>query len=103
MRTRNSALFVLSLALVIVPKVVEAGGTFVTPGFRGTAYAGGYGYARLYGHPFDDGYDYPFGYGEYAEYGPWTYRHHSASCYPTARKVWTGRRMHRVRVRGQSR
>jgi hypothetical protein len=72
MRMRNSALFVLSLALAIVPKVVEAGGTFVPTGFRGTAYAGGYGYARLYGHPFDDGYDYPVGYGEYAEYGPWT-------------------------------
>ena len=92
MRKRNSALFVLSLVLMIVPEIAVAGGRFiVAPGLRGIAYAGGYGYARFYGHPFDDGYDYPFGYGEYAEYGPWAYRGYGANCYLTAHKVWTGK------------
>jgi hypothetical protein len=87
--------------LVIVPEIAAARSALVVaPGFRGTAYVGGYGYARFYGHPFDEGYDYPFGYGEYAEYGPWAYRGYGANCYLTARKVWTGKswRMQRARV-----
>ena len=99
MRKARSALFALSLALVMLPEIAAAGGAFVVvPGFRGIGYPGGYGYARLYGHPFDDGYDYPFGYGEYAEYGPWTYRGDDA-CY-ALRRIWTvrGWRQRAVRV-----
>jgi hypothetical protein len=60
MRKAHSALFAFSLALAIVPDIAAAGGAFVVaPGFRGIAHVGGYGYARPYGHPFDDGYDYP--------------------------------------------
>jgi hypothetical protein len=87
----NSVLIALFLMLVVVPEIAAADGAAVAPGFRRVAYVGGYGYARFYGHPFDDGYDYPFGYGEYAEYGPWTYRSALARCYLTARKVWTGK------------
>jgi hypothetical protein len=57
MRKAHSALLALSLALMVVPEIAAAGGTFaVVPGFRGIGYPGSYGYARLYGHPFDDGY-----------------------------------------------
>jgi hypothetical protein len=99
MRKANSALFALSLALMVVPEIAAAGGTFVAvPAVRGIGYPGGYGYARLYGHPFDDGYDYPFGYGEYAEYGPWAYRGDGA-CH-ALRRVWTSRgwRQRTVRI-----
>jgi hypothetical protein len=96
MRKAASALFALGLALLTVPDVAAAGSFVVVPGVRGIGYPGGFGYARLYGHPFDDGYDYPFGYGEYAEYGPWAYR---SACY-VVRRVWTGRawRQRAVRV-----
>ena len=87
MRKPHSALFALCLTLVIVPEIAAAGGAFVVvPGFRGLAIRAAYGYARLYGHPFDDGYDYPFGYGEYAEYGPWAYRNDA----PAMRCVGSG-------------
>jgi hypothetical protein len=91
MRRRNSFL-ALSLLLVAVPDVAAAGNRFfVGPGFGGIAYVGGF--ARV--HPFDDGYDYPFG---YAEYGPWAYPGYGASCYPAPRKVWTGSRWRVRRV-----
>ena len=51
----------------------------LVPGVRGGF--GGLGVASPYVHPFDDGYDYPFGYGEYAEYGPWVSRGYT-SCSP---------------------
>ena len=42
MRKAHSALFALSLALVIVPEIAAAGGAFVVaPGFRGIGYPGG--------------------------------------------------------------
>jgi hypothetical protein len=94
MRKAHSVLLALGLlsgfGLAIVPDIAAAGSTLVVvPGFRGIGYPGGYGYARLYGHPFDDGYDDPFGYGEYAEYGPWVYPGGRA-CY-ALRRVWTAR------------
>lgn len=98
MRAAYSALLALSLGLAILPDIAAADGTLVVPGFRGIGYPGGYGYARLYGHPFDDGFDYPFGYGEYAQYGPWVYPG-DAACY-ALRRVWTGRgwRQRAVRI-----
>ena len=93
MRKRGSALLALCL-LVAAPDIAAAGNRFfVGPGFGGLAYADGFGFARM--HPFDDGYDYPFGYGEYAEYGPWAY---GGSCYLAARKVWNGNRWRVRRV-----
>ena len=89
MRKAGSALFALGMALLIVPDKVAAGTFVVVPGVRPLGYPGTFGYARLYGHPFDDGYDYPFGYGEYAEYGAWAYRR-DAACY-AVRRVWTSR------------
>jgi len=58
----------------------------------------GYGY---YGHPLDDTYDPPYGYGEYAEYGPWAYRGYAAGgCVLTQRRVRTayGLRWRTVRL-----
>ena len=97
MRKTGSALFALGLVLTL-PGIATAGTFVVVPGFRPIGYPGGFGYARLYGHPFDDGYDYPFGYGEYAQYGPWAYRSYSA-CY-VVRQVWTSRgwRQRAVRI-----
>ena len=96
MRGRRSALLGLSLLLMAIPDVAAAGNRFfVSPGFGGIAYAGGR-FTQV--HPFDDGYDFPFGYGEYAEYGPWAYSGNGASCYLTARKVWTGSRWRVRRV-----
>jgi len=89
---RSSALFALSLNLMINPAVALAGNRFfVAPVPPGIAYAAEYGAGGRYIHPFDDGYDYPFGYGEYAEYGPWAYRDDGSNCYSKARKVWTGK------------
>lgn len=42
-------------------------------------------------NPLDDGYDYPFGYGEYAVYGRWAYANAAATnCYLLRRKIRTG-------------
>lgn len=91
MRRKNSALLVLSLLLLAVPDMAAAGDRFFfEPGSGTIARAGGFGYVGA--HPFDDGYDYPFGYGEYAEYGPWAYAGNGASCYPAVRNIWTGSR-----------
>src|SRR5690242_6680265 len=96
MRRRNSTLLALALLLMAVPDIAAAGDRFfVGPGSGGIAYAGA-GFVRI--HPFDDGYDYPFGYGEYAEYGPLAYSGNGASCYLAARKVWTGKRWRLRRV-----
>jgi len=60
----------------------------------------GFGYA-YYGHPFDDSYDPPYGYGEYAEYGPWAYRGYGGGeCALTQRRVRTayGLRWRTVRL-----
>ena len=95
MRRRHSAFLALSLLLVAVPDLAGAGNRFfVGPGSGGIVYADGFGFARV--HPFDDGYDYPFGYGEYAEYGPWAYP--AGSCHPAVRKVWNGSRWRSRRV-----
>jgi hypothetical protein len=89
---RNSALFALSLILMITPTIAVSGDRFfVAQGPRGIAHAAEYGSVGHYIHPFDDGYDYPFGYGEYAEYGPWAYRADAANCFLRARKVWSGK------------
>ena len=102
-----SGLLVMATAL---PDAAEARGGFYTrgyglyrPAFRPFAAVGlgvglGYGY---YGYPLDDSFDYPFGYGEYAEYGPWAYGGYvSGGCFLTQRRVRTvyGPRWRTVRV-----
>lgn len=61
------------------------------PAYRAVAVAPGFGFGYgYYGHPLDDSYDYPFGYGEYAEYGPWAHRgFEGAGCELTPRRVRT--------------
>jgi hypothetical protein len=57
-----------------------------------------------YGDPYGDGYDYPYGYGEYAEYGPWAYSGRYGAgyggCHPARQRVWTpyGWRLRAVQV-----
>lgn len=76
-------------------------------GWHGAVYGGvavalgiglGYGY---YGYPLDDTYDPPYGYGEYAEYGPWAYRGYAGDgCGFTQRRLRTayGPRWQTVRI-----
>jgi hypothetical protein len=105
------ALFAATLVGVLSPTLASARGGFVGGGFhggvgggglrgggwgwRGAAYgalgvglglaAGGY-----YGHPYDDSYDYPYGYGEYAEYGPWARNgYYGGGCYLVRQRLWT--------------
>jgi hypothetical protein len=53
----------------------------------------GMGLGQAGGYPLDDGYDYPYGYGEYAEYGPWAHRGSYGigygGCYQARLRVWT--------------
>lgn len=105
---------VLLLAGALLPEAAKArDGLYAGAGFRsrgwglrGPVYWSavglgvGLGY-RYYGHPLDDSYDPPIGYGEYAEYGPWAYGGHAGgACQLTQRKVWTayGLRWRTVRV-----
>ena len=101
------------MMVVLLPDAALArGGYYAGAGFRGygiglqrPAYGAlavgvgfGYGY---YGHPFDDSYDPPYGYGEYAEYGPWAYGGYGgAGCTLTQRRVRTasGLRWRTVRL-----
>ena len=105
----------LLLAAALLSDAAEArGGLYAAAGFRGAglgpprpaywpAVVGlsiGYGYG-YHGHPLDDSYDPPFGYGEYAEYGPWAQRGYAPGpCQLTQRRVWTayGLRWRTVRV-----
>jgi hypothetical protein len=100
------------LAGVLLPDAAVARGGLYAGGVRGYGWqrpaygaiaAGlglglGYGY---YGYPLDDSYDPPYGYGEYAEYGPWAYRGNPGNgCALTQRRVRTayGLRWRTVRL-----
>lgn len=89
------ALFALSASVSMSGTCVAGGRFVVLPGVAAVTYQGWGGYAS---NPFDDGYDYPFGYGEYAEYGPWAYRGYG-KCYVGLRKVRTSRGWHSRPVR----
>ena len=41
------------------------------------------------GNPLDDSFDPPYGYGEYAEYGPWAPRYYDAGCRVIVRRMRT--------------
>jgi hypothetical protein len=74
-----------------------SGGSFHGGFGTGLAYGAigvGLGLAnRYYGGSDDYGDGYPYGYGEYAEYGPWAYnvryRERYVSCYPARQRFWT--------------
>ena len=100
------ALITLTLMSASSPDAAHAAGLYAGAGFRGGSYRPGYvavglGY-RYFGYPLDDSYDYPYGYGEYAEYGPWAYRGYSSSgvCQLAQRRVQTayGLRWRTVRI-----
>jgi hypothetical protein len=112
------AVFAIALVGTLSPTVASARGGFGGGGFgrsgfaassdwrgggrrvggwrwRGPAYGAvgvdlGIGLASsYYGYP--DGYedDYPYGYGEYAEYGPWAYGGHvRGGCYARRQRGW---------------
>lgn len=76
-------------------------------GWRGATYGAlgvglGLGLAGVsYGSPYGDEDDYPYGYGEYAVYGPWVYRtNYGSGCYLARSRVWTpyGWRLRTVQV-----
>jgi hypothetical protein len=94
---------VLLTALLFTDAALARGGYYAGGGLRGYGFGSprpaygaiaaglgiglGYGY---YGYPLDDSYDPPYGYGEYAEYGPWAYRGYAGGeCVLTQRRVRT--------------
>ena len=101
LQRKRSVLFAFALAVTALPDGAAAGGGFfVEPGVGGVACTTGYGFLQSYIHPFDDGYDYPFGYGEYAEYGQWAYRGYAGDCYRATLRVRTsqGWRLRTTRI-----
>jgi hypothetical protein len=113
-RVLRNGILALFAVLLIVPQLPDAawarsglyagghGFGLHRPAYRpfvvGLGVGFGYGY---YGYPLDDSFDYPYGYGEYAEYGPWAYRGYvGSSCFLTQRRVRTayGPRWRMVRV-----
>jgi hypothetical protein len=94
------ALCALALVGMLLPDAASARGGFVRGvggGWRGPAIGigvglglgWGLGLAGGYGYPLDDSYDFPYGYGEYAEYGPWAYRNNYGGCYVARQRVRT--------------
>lgn len=107
---RSSILLLSGVLLTasVWPDTAEARGGFYGRGYgygwyRPFAAVGlgvGLGYGS-YGYPLDDSFDEPFGYGEYAEYGPWAYGGNAnGGCFLTQRRVRTahGPRWRTVRV-----
>jgi hypothetical protein len=59
------------------------------PAYRPLVAGLGFGYG-YFGYPLDDSFDHPYGYGEYAEYGPWAHRgYFGSSCFLTQRRLRT--------------
>ena len=103
---RSAILLVSGLLLTAsaLPDTAQARGGFYARGYGlGFAAVGlgvglGYGY---YGYPLDDSFDYPYGYGEYAEYGPWAHGGYvRGGCFLAQRRVRTahGPRWRTVRL-----
>jgi len=101
------ALVTLVLSSALLMEAAHAAGGFYAgagprglcrPAYGAMAVGLGYGY---YGYRLDDSFDYPYGYGEYAEYGPWAYRGYgSGVCQLVQRRVQTayGLRWRTVRI-----
>ena len=85
LRKRMSVMTAITLAGMMFPGVAGAGGWYARVGFAGPVYPGGFAFAGYPSYPLDDSFDYPFGYGEYAEYGPWAF----PGCRTVARRVPT--------------
>lgn len=97
MRKAIVVLFGLVLIGGIWPNAAEARGGLYA-GYRGVGWyrpfyrpvAFGWSYGVISGYPLDDSFDLPYGYGEYAEYGPWTYRRYAEDgCHITRKRVRT--------------
>ncbi len=76
------------LAVALLPDAATAGGgSYVSAGYGSGPRLAAHGYVmpgfgfgigyRYNSYPLDDSYDYPSGYGEYAEYGPWAFQGYS--------------------------
>jgi hypothetical protein len=81
----------LAIAVLVLPRSAEAGG-WIAPGYSVGVLPLG---VRPYGYPLDDSFDYPFGYGEYAQYGPWV----GGRCWTASRWVPTGHGWRRMTFR----
>ncbi|MCG2632372.1 hypothetical protein L6654_37800 [Bradyrhizobium sp. WYCCWR 13023] len=84
---RKLCILALFGAIASVPDHALAGGShryrpwaWHHPGLAVT-----WGWGNVYGYPLDDSFDPPFGYGEYAEYGPWA----DGGCFASVRRVAT--------------
>ena len=96
---RKTSLTLFAIALLSMPffTAASARGGFVARGFHGSVYGGVLGFGLgpglaggYYGYPNDDSYDYPYGYGEYAEYGPWAGNNaYRGGCYTVRQRLWT--------------
>ena len=102
------ALITLTLMSTAWPDAVRATDDFAaSTGLGGGPYRPGYsvvavglGY-RHFGYSLDDSYDHPYGYGEYAEYGPWASRRFGGGdCRLAQRRVQTadGPRWRTIRI-----
>jgi hypothetical protein len=104
------ALIALTLVSAFLPDSARAAGGFYA-GLRGGPYRPVYGTSAVglrvgigygyFGYPLNDFYDHPYGYGEYAEYGPWAYRGYARGvCQLSQRRVQTvyGLRWRTVRI-----
>ncbi|AUC99061.1 MULTISPECIES: hypothetical protein [Bradyrhizobium] len=90
---RKAMLGLLGAALTLLPEVAEAGYWGYARPYPPIVYPGLFTARGYFGYPLDDSFDPPFGYGEYAEYGPWA-EPARASCRRVVRRVQTstGRR-----------
>ena len=98
LRKRIPTLIGLTLMSAVLPHAAWAQDGFYAGagfGFYRPSVAVGLGFG--FSHPFDDSYDPPSGYGEYATYGPWAYRRYGG-CALTERRVRTGPRWRTVRL-----
>jgi hypothetical protein len=100
MRLGIPTLCAVLLAGSFLPNAVLARGRlYSTTGYSYGLYRPAYGAVAMgigyqyYGYPLDDSFDYPRGYGEYAEYGPWALRGYSGGCQLTRRRVRTHYRL----------
>ena len=98
----RKGLLLCGLVLIcgLLPDGVQArGGFHAGVGYRGLGWprpyfygpiAFGWGLGVISGYPLDDSFDPPYGYGEYAVYGPWAYRgSYQDGCYRTRQRVRT--------------
>lgn len=96
---------VLLAGSILANPASAGGGSYSTTGYSYRLYRSAYGADALgigyhyYRYPLDDSFDYPRGYGEYAEYGPWALQKYSGGCQLTGSRVYAHYRLIRQTVR----